>query len=157
MVKGDKEKHEGFPARGPQATLTEAKARKILEAAKAIQAENKQYQNVINEIKKSLYEAAVLNTNYGKIVNLLVNETTTKEEKKSIVERFNNVKTINEGKQLYESIKRELNESNKKSLPMIDEQISIEPSKTINETKIFNDPSINLMERMDNLFKKPMK
>ena len=109
-------------------------------------------------LRESLETAATLNVNYGKIVNLLVNESTTKEEKRSIIERFANVKTISEGSILFESIKRELNESHKSSAAnILNEQISAESSKTINETPIYqtsaNNASINLMERMDNLYK----
>jgi hypothetical protein len=96
--------------------------KKIISKAKEIQAENKQYKSKIAEIKKALYEAAILNINYGKVVSLLVNETTTKEEKASIVERFSNVKTINEGTQLYDTIKRELNET-KKGAPIVERTI----------------------------------
>jgi uncharacterized protein YerC len=130
-------------------TLTESKARKIINAAKAIQAENKLYKESIEKIKKSLYEAAVLNVNLGKIVSLLVNETTTKEEKQTIIERFNGVKTIKEGNTLYESIKKELNGSSKKTAIM-ERQISMAPS--LNETTIYTqNPSLNLMERMNSL------
>ena len=143
-------------------TLSESKAKQILEAAKAIQAENKQLKNALHEqaqlvqkCKQSLLEAATLNVNYGKIVNLLVNESTTKAEKQSIIERFSNVNTIKEGAMLYESIKRELNESNKKNAAnVLNEQISAEPSKTINETPIYTEnASLKLMERMENLSK----
>ena len=155
MVMGDKEKPEGFPARGPQATLSESQAQRILEAAKAIQQENKQIKALTKTLKKSLEEAATLNVNYGKIVKLLVNESTTKAEKADIIKRFSDVKTIKEGTILYESIKRELNESAKKNTGnVLSEQISVEPSKTINETTIFtsaNNASLSLMERMDNL------
>lgn len=129
--------------------------KKIISKAKEIQAENKQYKSKIAEIKKALYEAAILNINYGKVVSLLVNETTTKEEKASIVERFSNVKTINEGTQLYDTIKRELNET-KKGAPIVERTINAESSKTINETTIYSpkdNASINLMERMENLYK----
>ena len=131
-------------------TITESKVKKIVEAAKAIQAENKLYKESIEKIKKSLYEAAVLNVNLGKIVSLLVNETTTKEEKQNILERFNNVKTLKEGNALYESIKKELNGSSKKT-PIMERQISMAPS--LNETTIYtqSNPSLNLMERMNNL------
>ena len=131
-------------------TLSEDKARKIINAAKAIQAENKLYKESIEKIKKSLYEAAVLNVNLGKIVSLLVNETTTKEEKQNILERFNNVKTLKEGNALYESIKKELNGSTKKT-PIMERQISMSPS--LNETTFYtqSNPSLNLMERMNNL------
>ena len=128
---------------------------KIVAKAKAIQAENKQYVECINKIKKSLYEAAVLNVNMGKLVDILVNETTTKDEKKRICERFNAVKTINEGKELYNTIKSELKES-VSSKPSVEKQFVAE-SKNLNETTIYqnvNDPSIDLMNRMDNLFKK---
>lgn len=131
-------------------TLSEDKARKIINAAKAIQAENKLYKESIEKIKKSLYEAAVLNVNLGKIVSLLVNETTTKEEKQNILERFNNVKTLKEGNALYESIKKELHGSTKKT-PIMERQISMSPS--LNETTFYtqSNPSLNLMERMNNL------
>ena len=131
-------------------TLSEDKARKIINAAKAIQAENKLYKESIEKIKKSLYEAAVLNVNLGKIVSLLVNETTTKEEKQNILERFNNVKTLKEGNVLYESIKKELNGSTKKTA-IVERQISMSPS--LNETTFYtqSNPSLNLMERMNNL------
>lgn len=131
-------------------TLSEDKARKIINAAKAIQAENKLYKESIEKIKKSLYEAAVLNVNLGKIVSLLVNETTTKEEKQNILERFNNVKTLKEGNALYESIKKELNGSTKKTA-IVERQISMSPS--LNETTFYtqSNPSLNLMERMNNL------
>jgi hypothetical protein len=131
-------------------TLSEDKARKIINAAKAIQAENKLYKESIEKIKQSLYEAAVLNVNLGKIVSLLVNETTTKEEKQNILERFNNVKTLKEGNALYESIKKELNGSTKKTAIM-ERQISMSPS--LNETTFYtqSNPSLSLMERMNNL------
>ena len=129
--------------------IDEAKVRKIVEAAKAIQAENKQYKDQIEKIKKSLFEAAVLNVNLGKVVSLLVNETTTRAEKKSILERFNNVKTIKEGTALYESIKKELNGETKKAAIM-ERQISMAPS--LNETTIYQDnPALDMMRRMDNL------
>lgn len=131
-------------------------AKKIFEKAKEIQAENKQYAACIDKLKKSIYEAATLNVNMGQVIKLLVNETTTANEKKTILERFNNVKTIKEGKTLYETIKRELNEAKKNSI-VLEKQISAKSSNTLNETTIYQNkaknPSLDLMERMDNLFK----
>ena len=131
-------------------------AKKIFEKAKEIQAENKKYAACIDKLKKSIYEAATLNVNMGQVIKLLVNETTTANEKKTILERFNNVKTIKEGKTLYETIKRELNESKKNAI-VLEKQISAKSSDTLNETTIYQNktknPSLDLMERMDNLFK----
>ena len=150
LNKGAQGQHVASEEGEYKGTLSEDKARKIINAAKAIQAENKLYKESIEKIKKSLYEAAVLNVNLGKIVSLLVNETTTKEEKQNILERFNNVKTLKEGNVLYESIKKELNGSAKKT-PIMERQISMSPS--LNETTFYtqSNPSLNLMERMNNL------
>lgn len=130
--------------------------KKIVEKAKAIQAENKQYKAAINQIKESLKEAAVLNVNLGKLVDILVNETTTRDEKKSILARFNNVKTIKEGAELYATIKTELSESKKASTPIVEKQFTVS-DKSLNETTIYSNggnASLSLMERMDNLYKK---
>lgn len=130
--------------------------KKIVEKAKAIQAENKQYKDALGKIKESLKEAAVLNVNLGKLVDILVNETTTKDEKKSILERFNNVKTIKEGAELYTRIKTELNESKKTTAPIVEKQFAAS-DKSLNETTIYSNggnSALSLMDRMDNLFKK---
>jgi len=152
---GEKDKPEVTKVTSVAGEEVNENFKKIVAKAKAILAENKQYKQAIDDIKKSLYEAAVLNVNYGKLVSLLVNETVSKDEKKSIVERFSNVKTINEGKQLYDTIKHELNET-KKSAPIIEHAMGSNSSKTINETPIYQteNASINLMERMENLYKK---
>ena len=131
-------------------------AAKIFNKAKEIQAENKKYEACIDKLKKAVYEAATLNVNMGQVIKLLVNETTTAKEKKTILERFNNVKTIKEGKALYETIKMELNE-NKKSAVVLEKQISAKSSDMLNETTIYqnrkSNPALDLMDRMDNLFK----
>lgn len=122
-----------------------------------IKKENEALKEGIKSLKKSIKEAAVLNVNLGRIVNLLVNETTTREEKRSILSRFNNVNSINEGAALYETIKNELNEGKKTSLKL-DNAVVVETKKSLNETTIYqerqNNPSLNLMERMDRLYKK---
>lgn len=153
---GPKAKHGISTAGEGYVGTVDESVKRIVAKAKAIQAENKQYKQMINGIKAALCEAAILNVNYGKIVSLLVNESATKDEKKAIVERFNNVKTIKEGTELYNSIKRELNEA-KKSTPIFERTIQSNSSKTLNETTIYtpkNNASLNLMERMDGLFKK---
>ena len=130
--------------------------KRIVEKAKAIQAENKQYKDNIDRIKKALYEAAVLNVNMGRLVDILVNETTTNDEKKSILNRFNNVKTINEGKALYAAIKAELNESKRTTAPIVEKQF-VTGQQSLNETTIYSNtenPSLDLMNRMDNLYTK---
>ena len=122
-----------------------------------MKAENDTLKESLKATKKSLVEAAVLNVNLGKVVNLLVNETTTRDEKKSILSRFNEVKTISEGTTLFNNIKRELNET-KKSAITLDKSIVAESKNNLNETTFYSDrtknPSLALMDRLDNLWKK---
>lgn len=123
---------------------------------RALQNENKQYKKALDAIKSSLKEAAVLNVTLGQVVKILCENATSKSEKQSIVERFNKVKTIKECKSLYETISRELNE-NKQTVVNIDKGYTANSSKSLNETTIYSkendNPSINLMKRMDNLWK----
>ncbi len=155
MKKGQIKQHRpnapAYDVRKVDSPLDES-VKKIVAKAKAIQAENKQYKENLDRIKKALYEAAVLNVNMGRLVDILVNETTTRDEKKSILERFNTVKTINEGKTLYDSIKAELNET-KKSAPIVEKQFV--SAQSLNETTIYSNdnPVMDLMNRMDNLYK----
>ena len=140
----------------PASTKVNESMRKIIEKAKAIQAENKQYKDNIDRIKKALYEAAVLNINQSRIIDILVNETTTRDEKRSILERFNNVKTIKEGKNLQAAIKAELNEAKKSATPIVEKQFVAGSTKSLNETTIYSNaenPAMDLMNRMDNLYK----
>ena len=133
------------------------KYEEIVESYKKMKAENDTLKESLKATKKSLVEAAVLNVNLGKVVNLLVNETTTRDEKKSILSRFNEVKTISEGTTLFNNIKRELNETKKNTITL-DKSIVAESKNNLNETTFYSDrtknPSLALMDRLDNLWKK---
>ena len=136
--------------------VNEDLARKIINKAREIDRQNKLYEGAIKKIKNSLREAAILNVTLTQALKLMMENTTTMDEKKSIVERFKNVKTINESKTLYDTISREL-KSNKSGDVILEHDFSV-ASASLNETKMYkkelsNNPSINLMNRMDNLYK----
>lgn len=156
---------KAYVPRGSRNVSAGAEYSAVVEGIKAenanLKKENKQIKEGLESLKKSLTEAAVLNINLGQVVKLLVNETTTKDEKKAILNRFSNVKTIKEGKELYETITSELKESiKKKNDVVLERKISADNSKSsLTETTFYqenvkNNPSIELMRRMDNLYKK---
>ena len=100
----------------------------------------------------SLKEAAVTNHNLGMIIKLISENSTTQDEKKEIIYRFSKeAKTVEASKTLYESISRDLQKSNKMSITE-DKSLTVEGSKKINETKIYQSPdvldSLDLMHRM---------
>ena len=80
---------------------------------KSIVEENKQLRKVAAEIKKSLEENVVINKSLAKVIKLIVENTTTRDEKVDIVKRFNNVKTLNECNELYDTISGELKKAHK--------------------------------------------
>ena len=126
---------------------------KILKKAKAIQEENKRYKDYLGEIKNRLQEAVVVNVSLGQIVKLFTENATSKSEKKSIVERFSNVKSVNECKTLYETISRELNKEQKANV-VLEKQMTSSSSK-INETPVYQSKDIlealDLMNRVNKL------
>lgn len=149
------ELHEAYKKAIAENKYLKESMTKMVKAAKAAMAENKQYMNAIDKMKGSMRNIATLCVNEGRIINLLVNETTTKDERKSIVERYNSVKTLQEGKTLYDEFKRQLNEV-KSSTPSVEKQFVAESTNKLNETTFYaskNDPSLSLMERMENISK----
>lgn len=100
---------------------------------------NEEYRNALNVFRDKLNEVAVFNSNLAYATRLFTEHTTTKQEKINILKRFDSVETIKESKNLYQTIKQELNKDNS--------------SKPINESferTIDNSPStgsaINLIE-----------
>ena len=127
------------------------KVENVIKKANAIFEENKALKNALKQFKATLEEAAVTNVNLGNIIKLVMENSTSMDEKKEIIARFGNeANTVEASKTLYESISRELQ---KKSKMNIDEskEYSVNDNK-INETQIYrsNDilNSLDLMHRI---------
>ena len=122
------------------------------EMVKKLQKENKEMKAMIPQIKKAMNESVIVNVKLGRIVKLLSENATTKKEKVDIINRFEEAKTINETKALYESIKRELNSSSKKT-PMFENTVKAEKPQVV-ETTVYqsNDlkDMLDFMKRMEN-------
>lgn len=114
--------------------------------------ENKELKSTLTDVMKSLKEAAVTNHNLGMIIKLISENSTTQDEKKEIISRFSKeAKTVDASKTLYESISRDLQKSKKMNITE-DKSLTVEGSKKINETKIYQSKdvldSLDLMHRM---------
>ena len=123
----------------------------VMRKANKIFNENKKLKNALMKFRGTLEEAAVTNVNLGNIIKLVMENATTKDEKKEIIARFGNeAKSIEASQNLYENISRDLK---KKSKMDIDEsrEYGVE-NKQINETQIYrsNDilNSLDLMHRI---------
>ena len=110
--------------------------------------ENKQLKETVAKVSNIMKEAVQVNVNLGHIVRLMVENSTTKAEKEDIVKRYNNVKSNEEAKNLYESISSELKKAH--STIVTEQTTTVENSKKINESKIYDEPNgvIDMMKRM---------
>lgn len=74
-----------------------------------LQEKNEEYKKALDFFRKKLDEVAVFNSNLAYSTRLFTEHSTTKQEKINILRRFDNVETIKESKNLYKTIKEELN------------------------------------------------
>jgi len=135
----------------PKDVNVNVKVESIIKKANKIFEENKQLKGALMKFKNTLEEAAVTNVNLGNIIKLVMENSTTKDEKKEIIARFGNeAKTVEASNTLFENISRDLK---KKSKMNIDEskEYAVNENK-INETQIYrsNDilNSLDLMHRI---------
>ena len=133
---------------GEEDTVSES----FMKRANKVLAENKELKSTLTDVMTSLKEAAVTNHNLGMIIKLISENSTTQDEKKEIISRFSNeAKTVEASKNLYESISRDLQKSKKMNITE-EASLTVEGSKKINETKIYQSPdvldSLDLMHRM---------
>ena len=135
----------------PKDVNVNVKVENIVRRANEIFEENKALKNALSKFKNTLEEAAVTNVNLGNIIKLVMENSTSVDEKKEIIARFGNeANSVDASKALYENISHELK---KKSKMNIDEsrELGVNGNK-INETQIYrsNDilNSLDLMHRI---------
>ena len=77
---------------------------------------NEEYRKALNVFREKLNEVAIFNSNLAYATRLFTEHSTTKKEKINILRRFDDVETLKESKNLYKSIKDELNTVDTKSI-----------------------------------------
>lgn len=85
----------------------------IKKKANEIFRENKQMKALIGQLQQRVNEAMVINASLGSIVKIINENSTTVEEKKDILKRFDECTTIEESKKLYNTIREELKRAGK--------------------------------------------
>lgn len=151
--------HSPSQKEAPKAAHQDSKAgeyKALQEAVNRIKAENLKLKEDLVKMGKFVDEACVTNKNLGQAVKLFLENTTSRDEKIEIINRFSNeAKTVEQSKALYESISRELKKT-KKAAPVMESQIAV-PRQAINETSIYQSPEIQKMvglsKRMEKLYK----
>lgn len=124
---------------------TTKKYNTLLTEAKKLKTENEEFRKVLKQFRTQLVETVVFNSNLSYITKLLMEYSTTKAEKQSIIKRFDEgVTTLAESKKLYKTILNEL-ETRKPIAESVENKIIKEStsssSKQLNETTAYVDPS----------------
>jgi len=139
-------------------TEAEAKYKKLLTEAAQLKGENEEFRKALKKFRNMLVETVVFNSNLSYVTKLFMEHSTTKDEKKEIIKRFDDeVSNLKESKKLYKIIANELvsrkpiNESIENK---IIKEVSTGSSKILNEATAYVDPSTqkikDLIKRVEN-------
>lgn len=129
-----------------------ARLKKINEAYKK---ENKELKECAKDLGKQIKESYLVSTNLARITRLFTENVISQKERVDIVNRFvNEAKTIEQSKNLYESINNELKKNANKNLTLENNNPSkVETNKQLNEVKKSKGliETLDLIKRMSDL------
>lgn len=131
----------------------------VIRELEALQNENKQLKQIAETMRDRLNEAVVINSSLGKIIKLVTENTTTRDEKINIVNRFNDVQSVKESNQLYESISKELKNAhpinNTVDNAVNGEMLAESKKQNVVETQLYESDDLSstrdLMHRLDKI------
>jgi len=112
---------------------------------------NEEYRKALNVFREKLNEVAIFNSNLAYATRLFTEHSTTKKEKINILRRFDDVETLKESKNLYQSIKGELSKVDSKPMnesveTKLNKQVSTGSSSTLIESKTYENPQFLRMK-----------
>ena len=127
---------------------------KIVKEYKELKSKNNEYKQALKVFKNKLNEVALFNTNLAYVNRLFTEHSTTKTEKMEILKRFDGAESIKESKNIYKTVKGELD-----TKTPITESVESKVNKTVkssksdlNESTAYVDPQImaikDLMKRI---------
>jgi hypothetical protein len=121
------------------------------EEVRMLREKNEEYRKALNVFREKLNEVAIFNSNLAYATRLFTEHSTTKKEKLNILRRFDDVETLKESKNLYKSIKDELNTVDTKSInesvaTKLNKSVSTGSSTTLIESKTYENPQFLRMK-----------
>jgi hypothetical protein len=137
---------------------TEIKYKKLLNESAQLKNENEEFRKALKKFRNMLVETVVFNSNLSYVTKLFMEHSTTKDEKKKIIQRFDEeVTNLKESKRLYKTIvndltaRKPMNESVEKKIM---KEVTTSSSKQLNEATAYVDPSTlrikDLIARVEN-------
>jgi hypothetical protein len=121
----------------------------INEEVSKLRKQNGEYKKALVLFKEKLNEVAVFNANLSLATRLFTESSTTRQEKLNILKRFDSISTLKESKNLYTTIKSEL-ETKKPISESVVEKITSAPStsstQVLSESKAYENPQFKRMK-----------
>ena len=122
----------------------------INEKVETLKKQNAEYKKALVLFKDKLNEVAVFNANLAYATRLFTEQSTTKQEKLNILKRFDSVSSMNESKNLFNTIKSELGAKTTVTEKVVD-KISNTPStsssqQVLAEAKAYENPQFKRMK-----------
>jgi len=121
----------------------------LSEEVEILRKQNGEYKKALILFKDKLNEVAVFNANLAYATRLFTEHSTTKQEKMEILKRFDTISTITESKNLYTSIKGELETKTPISETMVEKIASTKTSSStevLSEAKAYENPQFKRMK-----------
>lgn len=129
--------------RGTKGT-DESRIAKISRQANAIMSENKDLKDIAAQLKQQLSEAVLINASLAKVIRLVTENATSRDEKINILNRFNKVQSLNECKNLYTQISAELAKAHPTNNNLLNKQLT--EAKSLNKNMIVETNMLNQSE-----------
>ena len=126
----------------------------INEEVETLKKQNAEYKKALVLFKDKLNEVAVFNANLAYATRLFTEHSTTKQEKLNILKRFDSISTLNESKNLYNTIASELGNKTTVTESVADKIVNTPSSSSteiLSEAKAYENPQF---ARMKDLMKK---
>lgn len=108
FANADDRTRNGDPARELYMTETKNKNTKLITENESLKSDLGKYKEALRELRKNLNEVALFNQKLAHVNKLFCEHTTTKDEKRSIIKRFDTANTVDDAKSLYKLIGEEL-------------------------------------------------
>jgi hypothetical protein len=122
----------------------------INEEVEKLRKQNSEYKKALVLFKDKLNEVAVFNANLAYATRLFTEHSTTKQEKLNILKRFDSVSTMNESKNLFSTIKTELDTKKPVTESVIEKISNNTPSTSsqemLSEAKAYENPQFTRMK-----------
>ena len=112
---------------------------------KTLREKNEEYRKALNVFREKLNEVAVFNSNLAYATRLFTEHSTTKKEKINILRRFDSVENLKESKNLYKTIKEDLETVNSKNINesvqrSVNNSVSSGSAQNLIESKTYENP-----------------